>query len=150
MKHNFTFALSILISSLFLSCNKDNGCQSNFTSDSKTAKLFDYNSNSPHYDQVVAIFKLTDNTTSFSPANSHSVCKTNDECKISLTIQNKITQQITMNYRVQAASIVGSIDYRGIITIPANGTVDVGQISTQCIYIYYSSFSVESSDITYL
>jgi len=149
MKTNIKLFSLVLLLAIIFSCKKKQSCKIDYTNIIKTDTLIDYNASSTHYHQKVAVFKLTDNSTVHYDADLYSHCGERDECKISLTIKNITTQQISMDYKVLTNSVAGQLNYSSQVTVPAGGTVDIGQISDTCIYLSNSSYRAESTNITY-
>lgn len=152
MKKYFSLLSLTILVFIFSSClkrHKDSGCKSTAVRFVKTVDLIDYNSASVYYNQTVAIVTFIDSTIDVGPVDEYSICRSQDECKIYVTIQNKTTKQLTMTYRLKTASFAGNLDYQNNITIPAAQTADLGKVTNDCLYIGQSSVAAESNNITY-
>ena len=151
MKTNFTLCLLLILSTVILSCKKEKiSCKTEYINVTKTDTLIDYNINSAHYRERVAVFKLTDSTIQYLDADLYSHCSARPQCKIYLSVQNITNQQLSMNFSVLTQSISGELHYYSQITIPAGATINRGQISDTCVYIYNSRIVTDSRNITYL
>jgi len=148
MNPGLKLLLPVLFSIIVSGCEKDKGCQSaNAAPEMNTGILYDDNSSSTYYKQAVASLKATEGRTYLAP---YPACGQTSDCTISLIIQNTITKQITMNYKVTGSSPFGDFVYQGVISIAAGATVDVGQVSTQCMHLSTTKIMFESNNIVYL
>jgi len=140
-----TFKLLVLLLSVSIwSCKKKEMCKTNYTNVVRTDTLIDYNTSSPHYLEKVAVFKLTDNSVFHPDADLYSYCNVPDDCKSFLTIENRTTQKITINYKIRSNS---SVIYQNQVVIPSSGSVDIGQITTECIL--NTAYAAEYTSISY-
>jgi hypothetical protein len=150
MKQTLNAVIASLLLLLFLaSCHKDKGCKESTESRSRSINLFDTKSTSIYYNQVVANFKFLQTSKINSPYDSYSTCTTPSTYPITLSIQNLTAKKMIFDYNISFNINLISWNYQGVATIPAGGSLDVGEITNNSGNITLGSFIIQSVNIVY-
>lgn len=133
-----------------VSCTKDDPppsdtCRKNLTTSIRSINFFDTRVSSPYYNQVVANFKFVQISNEYSGSPS---CPQMD-CATTLLIQNSTTRKITFDYNLLFSLNLIRWNYQGVAVVPAGGSLDVGQINSNCGSISLGSFLIQSASISY-
>lgn len=129
--------------------NEDDGscviCQSKDSLLSqKSVDLYDFNSSSPYYNQVVAVFTVKQYSTKYN----NGMCGI-DNCRFPVSIQNLVNKQISFQYQLSCSGNVffnqwQFVTLSALQTMDAN-TVNPNSISNPCGSLSASSLSVNAT-----
>lgn len=120
-------------------------CTSNSEVRKKNVNGFDFRQASPYYNQVVANFKFTQTSTTYTGGND---CKPM-ECVTTLSIQNVTTKKITFDYNITFTLNFVSWNYQDVATIEPSATLDIGQINNNCASLALGQVFIQSANISY-
>lgn len=146
---NASLLFSIISFSSLSSCCKDKGCSVTTEIKTKSVNLFDRKPTSAYYNQVVAGFKLNQTVNDYKDATRCSSCSKSLECATTLSITNGTNKTMIFDYSVSFNLNLINWNYQGVATIAAGGTLEVGQINTNCGDLNLGTVLVQSANITY-
>ena len=151
----YYIALFFSASLFYTACCKDNptpqptsatsSCQENKTTRNVSVNFFDFKSTSPYFNQVVANFKFSQRTSTYSGSASCPFMN----CSTTLTIQNNTTRKISFDYNIVFNLNLAHWNYQGVATINAGSSVDIGQVTENCAAIDLGQILLQSTSISY-
>jgi hypothetical protein len=111
----------------------------------KSDNLVDNNFSSPHHNQTVAIFSITQQKVTY---NSH-LCGGSGECIIIVKVQSLVSESMQMQYDLQCSGNL-SFSFNNIIDIGGNQTITIdtlnsASVSNPCGNINLSTLNVFSN-----
>jgi hypothetical protein len=152
MKRVLFYAMLFLSTMVvYTACCKDDettgqsSCVTNTTTRNKSVNVFDLRSGSPYYNQVVANFRFTQLSNTYSGSPSCPLMN----CGTSLSIQNNTNKKITFDYNINFTLNLAHWNYQGVATINSGASVDIGQISDNCASLDLGGILIQSASITY-
>lgn len=144
----FVFIMTVT-SFLLGGCEKENNdakaCTPQTSNSPRSGNFFDFKTTSPYYNQVVAVFKFNQASTSYSGGTN---CPS-DQCSTTLNIQNVTTKKITFDYSITFTLNFVQWNYQGLAVIDPGATLNVGEISKSCTSLTLGQIVVQSNNISY-
>lgn len=122
-------------------------CEDPITTEDQTSiNFFDTNPWSYYYNSVVLSFQFSQEKIDYG-----FDCDP-DQSSTSLVIRNVISQSITLDYNITAyGANSGQLlwSYQGVSSIPAFGSLTIGKINSDPVYLNQNVIYIQSANITY-
>lgn len=141
-------SIVFVVSFLLMGCDKEDtsqSCRETTTTRNRSVNFFDLRSSSPFFNQVVANFKFTQLSKTYSGS---STCPLID-CSTLLSIQNNSNKKISFDYNITFGLNFAQWNYQGVAVINPRASIEIGQINSSCAAIDLGALFIQSASITY-